>query len=97
MKQIVCKIFFCILHVYEQLHLLKTVIFMRNLLYLSKKRPKINLKVFHLQLPHLDNIKSVLPNVLEENDSFINNVLLFDDTSLVTLQIQYLDDSISTF
>ena len=78
MKQIVCKIFFCILYVYEQ----PTVIFMRNLLHLSKKRPKINLKVFHLQLPHLDNIKSVLPNVLEESDSFINNVLLFDDTSL---------------
>ena len=81
MKQIVCKIFFCVLYVYEQLQLLKTVIFMRNLLYLSKKRPKTNLKVFHLQLPRLGNIKSVLPNILEESDSFINNVLLFDDTS----------------
>ena len=30
---------------------------------------------------HLHNVKSVLPNVLEQNDSFINNFLLFDDTS----------------
>ena len=30
----------------------------------------------------LDNIKSVLLNILERSDSFINNVLLFGDTSL---------------
>ena len=30
----------------------------------------------------LDNSKSVLPNILEKSESFINNVLLFGDTSL---------------
>ena len=30
----------------------------------------------------LNNIKSVLPNILEQSDSLINNVLLFGDTSL---------------
>ena len=30
----------------------------------------------------LDNIKSVFPNILEQSDSFINNVLVFGDTSL---------------
>ena len=30
----------------------------------------------------LDNIKSVLPNIFEQSDSFINNVLLFGDASL---------------
>ena len=30
----------------------------------------------------LDNIKSVLPNILKQSDSLINNVLLFGDTSL---------------
>ena len=30
----------------------------------------------------LDNIKSVLPYILEQSDSFINNVLLFGNTSL---------------
>ena len=30
----------------------------------------------------LDNIKSVLRNILEQSDSFINNILLFGDTSL---------------
>ena len=28
----------------------------------------------------LDNIKSVFPNILEQSDSFINNVFLFGDT-----------------
>ena len=28
------------------------------------------------------HIKSVLPNILEQSDSFVNNVLLFGDTSL---------------
>ena len=27
-------------------------------------------------------MKSILPNILEQSDSFINNVLLFGDTSL---------------
>ena len=30
----------------------------------------------------LDSIKPVLPNILEQSDSFINNVLLFSDTCL---------------
>ena len=30
----------------------------------------------------LDNIKSVLPNILKQSNYFINNVLLFGDTSL---------------
>ena len=30
----------------------------------------------------LDNIKSVLPNILKQSNSFIYNVLLFGDTSL---------------
>ena len=30
----------------------------------------------------LDNIKSVFPNILKQSDSFINNFLLFGDTSL---------------
>ena len=30
----------------------------------------------------LGNMKSILPNILEQSDSFINNVLLFGDTSL---------------
>ena len=30
----------------------------------------------------LHNIRSVLPNILEQSDSFINNVLLLGDTSL---------------
>ena len=36
----------------------------------------------------LDNIKSVLPNILEQSDSFINHVLLFGHT--------YLDDFSNT-
>ena len=40
------------------------------------------LKYLHDRKTHLDNIKSVLPNILEQSDSFINNVLFFGDTSL---------------
>ena len=40
------------------------------------------LKYLHDRKTHLDNIKSVLPNILEQSDSFINNILLFGDTPL---------------
>ena len=53
----------------------------------------------------LDNIKSVLPNILGVSDSFINEILLFGDTSLdiLNVAISYItsikrfDDSVFTF
>ena len=50
MKMNVCAILFCFLCLYEQLQLLKTVIFRLEFTYLSKKSPKINLKFFHYQI-----------------------------------------------
>ena len=40
------------------------------------------LNYLHERETILDNVKSVLPNILEQIDFFINNVLLFGDTSL---------------
>ena len=57
------------------------------------------------------HIKSALPNILEQSDSFVNNVLLFGDTSLdgssntiilnatinYITSIKWFDDPIFTF
>ena len=69
------------------------------------------LSLLHKRKTLLDNIKFSLPNILEQSDSFINNILLFGDTSLgnssntiiLIATVNYItstkrfDDSIFTF